>query len=284
MQKGFRATAVGAVLATALGFGAGGALAQTASDPGEPGKPLSLLQLLLPHHAAKKSEARVAAKPAPKAHGTARAHKTETRTAERSTHRKFHVADRHREPSRSMEHETAAATPPIPAAPTPAAPWPLNEMPASQPVTPAPEATAAAADPASAAAEPQVSELVVDGRTVQIASPDQVNPIDLAADQQADGQGAATAPPADAAATADASSTAQGDDADDDDSASTNTANAADATAAPDHVVAFAREADGESNHHPSWLAELLATLGGAIAAGSVAWFLIGSAPQRRLG
>jgi hypothetical protein len=33
-----------------------------------------------------------------------------------------------------------------------------------------------------------------------------------------------------------------------------------------------------------SWFAQVLAALGGAVAAGSAAWFLIGSAPQRTYG
>jgi hypothetical protein len=34
----------------------------------------------------------------------------------------------------------------------------------------------------------------------------------------------------------------------------------------------------------PSWIAQVLAAFGGAVAAGSVAWFLIGSTPQRMQG
>ena len=33
-----------------------------------------------------------------------------------------------------------------------------------------------------------------------------------------------------------------------------------------------------------SWIMQVLAALGGAVAAGSVAWFLIGSTPQRTYG
>ena len=33
-----------------------------------------------------------------------------------------------------------------------------------------------------------------------------------------------------------------------------------------------------------SWILEVLAALGGAVTAGSVAWFLIGSSPQRTYG
>ena len=33
-----------------------------------------------------------------------------------------------------------------------------------------------------------------------------------------------------------------------------------------------------------SWIAQVLAALGGAVAAGTVAWFLIGGGPQRMYG
>jgi hypothetical protein len=279
MQNTFRTMAVRAALATTLSLAAGGALAQSTNDA-DPGKPLSLLQMLVHHGTPSKPEARTAAKPASKsrAHVAARATKIAAR-AERPAHRRTHIAARHEEPARLTEHEAAATA----AAPTPAAPWPLGEMPAAGAV--AGDSLAAPPNPAPAAAEPQVSELVVGGHTVQIASPDQVNAIDLAADQQAAGQPAPTAEAAGAAAKADAAATAQGDAADEADAApESDTADAKGAAAEPDQVVAFARQADGDTDHRPSWLAELMATLGGAIAAGSVAWFLIGSAPQRRFG
>ena len=51
-----------------------------------------------------------------------------------------------------------------------------------------------------------------------------------------------------------------------------------DATSA---MVAQAQRADVSST---SWFLQVMAALGGAAAAGSVAWFLIGSAPQRMYG
>jgi hypothetical protein len=44
-------------------------------------------------------------------------------------------------------------------------------------------------------------------------------------------------------------------------------------------VVALARQADSE-NGRDVWFEEILATLGGALAAGSAAWFLFGAAPR----
>jgi hypothetical protein len=283
MQKTFRTVAVRTALAATLSLAAGTALAQSTSDA-EPGKPFSLLQFLTRHAAASKPSDTAAAKPEPKAATSERAR---PRTAERARSRKVHFASRHRDVARRHEHETAAAEtiPPPDAWPTLAAPAPAAAV-----ATDGATAAAPGPNPAAAPAQTQVSELVVGGHTVQIASPDQVNALDLAADQQAANQPASdqpatTAAPSDPAATADARETAQGDAADDADAAPpSHPANPADASAAPDQVVAFARQADDDTTRHPSWLAELLATLGGAIAAGSVAWFLIGSAPQRRLG
>lgn len=282
MQRPIRTVAVRAALAMVVSLAAGSALAQS-TDDAAPGKPLSLLQMLIHHGTASKSEAHARSKTAPKSSPrvAARTRKAETRTAERATHRRTHFAARHQEPARGTEQEIAATT----AAPTPAAPWPLGQMAAPAAAANEPVATNVPTDPAPAAADPQVSELVVGGRTVEITSPEQVNALDLAADQQAAAQPATTAAAGDAVvATAGAPATAQGEAAVDSDAAASDATDDADAPAKPTQVVAFARQADDDTNHRPSWLAELLATLGGAIAAGSVAWFLIGSAPQRRFG
>ncbi len=116
----------------------------------------------------------------------------------------------------------------------------------------APTAAAAPVQAAAAAAAPVPSELVVGGRTVQVVSPDDANDIDLAAD-----------PPQAAVPT-------QGD---------------VTATAPAARTVVVAR-AHAETNAvgSASWIAQVLAALGGAVAAGSLAWFLIGSAPQRTYG
>ncbi len=98
---------------------------------------------------------------------------------------------------------------------------------------------------------PVPSELVVGGRTVDVVAPDQANEIDLAAGAP---KTAAVTPPQD------------------DDAASKPAA----ATA----FVAVAHDAAGAVGS-ASWIAQVLAALGGAVAAGSVAWFLIGSTPQR---
>jgi len=98
---------------------------------------------------------------------------------------------------------------------------------------------------------PAPSELVVGGRTVDVVAPDQANEIDLAAGAP---KTAAVTPP-------------QDDDA-------------ANKPAAATAFVAAAHDAAGAVGS-ASWIAQVLAALGGAVAAGTVAWFLIGSTPQR---
>jgi hypothetical protein len=51
----------------------------------------------------------------------------------------------------------------------------------------------------------------------------------------------------------------------------------------PASAVAPARPDDGNDSRD-AWFEEILATLGGALAAGSVAWLLIGAAPRRSYG
>ena len=123
-----------------------------------------------------------------------------------------------------------------------------------------PAAVAAAEPPPSppAVTEPDPSELIVGGRTVQIATPDEVNEIDLAAKDTdaASSTAAATKPPS----------------------------HVADAEPASKAVVIARAGLDPSPVGSASWIAKILAALGGAVAAGSLAWFLIGSAPQRTYG
>ena len=93
--------------------------------------------------------------------------------------------------------------------------------------------------------------MVADGSAVQISSPDEVNAIDLAADA-----------PQEPAPTSNTQPDEQ--------------------MAAP-AVVALVQQDDGKTSRDV-WYEELLATLGGAFAAASVAWLLIGFAPPRRDG
>lgn len=114
--------------------------------------------------------------------------------------------------------------------------------------------------PAPALADP--SELVVAGQTVHIATADEVNEIDLATTDAVTPKAvspAAMSPPAMSPAMNDVAEPRPKSDS---------------LTAAPQ---------TGEVGS-ASWIAQVLAAIGGAVTAGSVAWFLIGAAPQRTYG
>lgn len=152
----------------------------------------------------------------------------------------------------------------------PAAPQVVVAPPAADNGWPA-APTAMAVDAATLAPTPQIvapvaaltpSELVVDGQTVEVASADEANEIDLAANDASVAAsdaalGAMTAP----------------------DAATTETTGAA-----ANSTAVAALQAQGAEIGSTSWLLQAMAALGGAVAAGSVAWFLIGSAPQRMYG
>jgi hypothetical protein len=140
-----------------------------------------------------------------------------------------------------LDNAGSAQTSPV-AAPAPA-PAPNDE---SAP----PAQNADAQDPDTVQSDGAHPDSVrMNGQTVEIASPDYLNDIDRAANDR------------DIAA-----STAAPDDS-------------ADAT--PAAVVAVAKRTDASQVGSASWIAQVLAALGGAIAAASVAWFLIGSGPVR---
>ncbi len=211
----------------ALLIGIGTATAETGAEgaPGSvPGRPISLAPTTQPATVTAKKPAHVKS-----------AAKLDKKTEKRA-HRKFaavrpvHVA-----------MQGAAASP------TPAA-WPaLSRMPASDAASMAPPASAFPANPPS---DSQLREMVIDGQTVRISSPNDVNELDLAGDKNG---GAPAATKSDTPAPA---------------SASVATVAAADATPMSDS----------------SWYMQVFAALGGAVAAGSIAWFLIGSAPHRVYG
>jgi hypothetical protein len=106
---------------------------------------------------------------------------------------------------------------------------------------PAPSAVAAPSADAAPSAVATPSAVVVDGQTVDVAAPDQANAIDLAADEHHDS------------------------------AVSDNRTN-------PDppaqRVLAVLKDASSVGS--ASWIAQVLAAFGGAVAAGVVAWFLIG--------
>ncbi|MGD0419281.1 MAG: hypothetical protein ABSA68_06865 [Xanthobacteraceae bacterium] len=114
-----------------------------------------------------------------------------------------------------------------------------NSWPAVNSAVPADVAFAPPAlQPTAAPTEQAPSQFVVAGQTVQLASPDNVNEIDLAAEAEPKSDSMNAVPP----------------------------------------------PQQGSDVGSTSWIMQVLAALGGAVAAGSVAWFLIGSTPQRTYG
>jgi hypothetical protein len=159
--------------------------------------------------------------------------------------------------TRALLHRSARARP---AAPTPADndALPTNVAAAPSAAPPAPPTAASPPSTAASLAEPTPNELAVGGRTVQVTAPDNVNEIDEAAGPQPVAASAAT------------SAARLGDGAEAEPTSETAT---------------VARAQPGRSPvGSASWLMQILAALGGAFAAGSAAWFLIGSAPQRIYG
>jgi hypothetical protein len=227
----------GAVLVVAVG----GAAAQSATGE-TAGKPVSLLQVLT--------------QPATIT--------TTTTTVTTTTEAKPHIHYTHRRAARHFvkkSHERAAdeaaadTDEPVQgsantSAPAPAAAPAVTTNTWATDAAPLPGvATDATAPTVIPAIDQNLSEIVVGGRTVQIATPDEANAIDLAADHQTAPQAAVDTPIASAATPA----------------------------------VALA-EPDDQNQKRDAWYEELLATLGGALAAGLVAWFLImGGGPQPRM-
>jgi hypothetical protein len=139
-------------------------------------------------------------------------------------------------------------------------------------------ATFAAADPAPSA--PAIGSLVVGKPLVDAASPADLNALDLAADKSDTASldaSAADATPVDAAPSTKVAALAAPAAAVVSDIASkTDFFKVAAASPAPQ----AARLAVGS----PGWIAQVMAALAGAVAAGAIAWYLIGSSPRRSYG
>jgi hypothetical protein len=239
-----RLAAAGICLLAAAFLMGGAAGAQTA-----PGKPLQLLQTVTQPGKAK---------PRGKKSGYrfSRAHHKAHLAA--SAKRAKHAAEESRVTRRQAE---AAPTPPSDAAAV--VPEPAAQPTAATAVVPEPAAQPTAATETAPetvdSAEGDLSEIVVGGRSVQIVSPNQANDLDMAADVPAD---VPAVPPATPATATDAQS------------------KPAPKAAAP--VIGRGEHADTVGS--ATWIAQVLAAFGGAVAAGSIAWFLIGWAPQRTYG
>jgi hypothetical protein len=299
-------TAAASVLAfgLALELGTGIALAQY-----EPvGKPLQLVPQIYSGKPSATPRSRVSAKKAARSESRAEI-KSEPRSASQSeaaaeprTQQHVSLRRKHRPRTEMAEQkrpqraaaaasaETTAPTAvaaapqraraaPAPSAPAPSAPAPLAPAPS------APAAAMAAALPPQAAppAAARAGELVVGGQAVQVRSPDEANELDLAANEPGTTATApasepalspggtplynlaATSPPAEADAAPAASAAAP-----------VSAAPAADTEPARADVVQ-AKSPIGSA----FWIMQIMAALGGAAAAGSAAWFLIGSASPR---
>jgi hypothetical protein len=209
-----------AVLVTAVA-----AAAAQGSDTA--GKPVPLLQVL--------------SQPAEKTTAKPRLSRHAARRLAKKSHE--HEGEEQTEPTQTEPAEQtgrdATASPATVASPT-ASVWTAGGA------TPLPGvATDATAPTVIPIVDQNLSAVVVGGHTVQIATPDEFNAIDLAADHP---------PHADA------------------------DTSAASAASAPATVLA-----EPDDHARDVWYEELLATLGGALAAGAVAWFLVMGGSQQRM-
>jgi hypothetical protein len=272
-----RIVSTAAATAIIVALAQGGAAAQTASAD-QPGRPLSLLQ---------PGKQTSATTPAARANTSATvAKKNRIKKVASKKHDKIAAQDPD-VPADSAQ-TTASADAWLAASATSANPPPATPFTDTAPAAPDDRALPSA--------------VVVDGQTVQVAAADKVNEIDLAADnsssvtqpvaqtmmqpatQPTTQTTESTAPPGDrtdviaaADAMAKAASHAEyvapapaaaGQNASDQNASAAQNANAQDVSAV------------GSA----SWIAQVLAALGGAIAAGTVAWFLIGAGPARTYG
>lgn len=153
-----------------------------------------------------------------------------------------------------------------------------------------------AAQPLPSPSEPVMGRLVVGDQPVAVASQSDVNELDLAANANTTATGSANAPQKSASA-----DNTKADDAAPNDPAApmsaTVVAALSDSVAKSDSIkAAFSPQAataslkaapaphahaDKATVGSPGWIAQVMAAAAGAVAAGSLAWFLIGSAPLR---
>lgn len=260
---------LGAVAGLVLTFAASGVYAQTATTA-QVGKPLALLAGLRPPHEAKHHETTHVARAKARHETAAKAHHSRVAAHARHASAAKIATRRHAHHQQSVAASAFAEEPP-PQPATPSAPAP--DWPAASP-TPASIDNAAANDPARApvaanaplhadAAEVEPRPDAAQVRTIKITAP---NPASL--------PDPSTAPAAAAAEPANAS--------------------IAPAPAGATQPV-LAAPMQETANNEPlrkttdpvgsaSWIAQALAAFGGAVAAGAVAWFLIGSGPVRTYG
>jgi hypothetical protein len=224
-----------------------GATAQTAASQ-PTGKPLQLLKIVeQPSKTKAKPHAKLAAKPAGK-HAIKVAAKRKSHT---------HIAQAGRKRPALPIQTASAVKPDLVWAEAQTAP------PAEAAATPAPP-------PAALPTAPPPAEVPVANQTVQIVAPDEVNEIDLAANDAATQKNDAAPATATEALSLPREITEPTSKSD---SIKANLVTAE--AAAPPKTNAVGST---------SWILQVLAALGGAVTAGSLAWFLIGGTPQRTYG
>jgi hypothetical protein len=236
----------------ASGLFTGSAVAQSAEPVGGP---LQLLKLMHPGQSEPRPRVKLA-KPAAAKSVTERAaaSSAKTRVASRKKPRSyFAVAERKRH---KLESALQAAAPPASDNAWPAAPTAM----AADAATLAPVQQMPAAPQIVAPTAGTPSELVVNGQTIQVASADEANEIDLAADDAGVANAASLGPRL---------------------AGNTPVAAVAEAAANPEPASAALVETQTPEVSTTSWILQILAALGGAVAAGTVAWLLMRSAPRR---
>jgi hypothetical protein len=230
---GFFAAGAAAMLVSALTAGSAAAQTSTAASAGTP---LQLLQML-----------RTSGQP-----------QVQTKTRH---HTKWIAR-------RTARTNVAAAKPESTPAQTAMEPPPTSVWPALESVPPVGFAAAETGAATLAASEgPAPDELVVGGQMVKVASPGDLNEIDVAAND--DVTPLTAAGPHDAAASPPAA----------------NISNSEAGASKSDSLTASSVSPPSAAPvGSAKWIAQVLAALGGAVAAGSAAWFLIGATPQRTYG
>jgi hypothetical protein len=271
-----RGVTAGAVVLLVSSVAIEGAVAQTATTDA-PGKPLQLLRII-------EAPAR------PKA----------------VAHNRIHAALHRVAAVRSVKRHTIVAE----ARTEQSAPTAQDAMPsvsADDADTTAPASFAAAepaARPAPSPGAPVMGPLVIGNQAVDVASQADVNALDLAADKTADGSANAapvSTTPDDAApsvkmaakmaAMSVPAATVVSDTATKSDSIKADFAAPAPETAKTETFKTEAgktevgkTEAGKTAVGSPGWIAQVMAALAGAVAAGAIAWFLIGAGPRRVYG
>ena len=274
-MRNIRAVAGGVIVCGYLfasGMFVGDAAAQTAEPAGQP---MQLLQLLKFGRTDPDPRAQMTARPVARSSARSKNHMSQghmtqahmARSHMARTHGTHLALRRKTRPIMSAEQKQQPQQPQAQLQPGPQ----VAEASVSDNAPSGP--TAMTVDAATLTPAPQIvapvaasvpNELVVDGQTIRVASAAEANEIDLAANDAS-------------VAASDASLvTTTGRD--------TAMTEMTEPAAKSDSAGATVSQAQSAEIGSTSWFLQAMAALGGAVAAGSVAWFLIGSAPQRMYG